>query len=176
MSGTWISAVAQAAIATSVQSCIALIQAPRCFVPGVSKAIAARPCACIRLVQMSREGGARMSCGGQVGMGCALFGQLIPVAHRVPFLEVRTRQPPTGDLLQTRTSDAVVDKPALCIPAKLITDYAAAIKTMHSGPVNVPTPFEPAHPKEILMEMIVASEDETGLTQARVSLVRGDLR
>ena len=51
------------------------------------------------------------------------------------------RQPSMGDLFHPVTSDAIVDKPAVFIPAKLIPDHAAAIKTVQPFPLNVPTPF-----------------------------------
>lgn len=65
---------------------------------------------------------------------------------------------------------SIVDKPAMLIPAKLISDNAPAIEPMQPFPIDVVTPFTPSHPKEPFMEVIETDKRETGFAQAKIKI------
>ena len=98
----------------------------------------------------------------------ASFFKRLTVSNRMPLFKIRMFH--VSQACDTIAPDSVVYKPAVLIPAKVISDDASAIEAMQPFPTNVVTPFMPSHPEEPIMEMIVADKYKTGFAQAKIKI------
>src|ERR1039457_5593955 len=100
------------------------------------------------------------TCMTRERMFFALLGQQIPVANRMPLFKIGMRH--VRQVFDAVTADAVVHKPAMFVVAKFISDDAAAIESVQPFMADMISPFVSAHPKETLVEMVVANKSKTG--------------
>jgi hypothetical protein len=99
-----------------------------------------------------------------------LTRKFVAVSNRMSLLEARMFHSTMCGAFHSVAPYSVVDKPAVLIPVKFISDNAPSIEIMKAFSTNMSAKFMASHPEESIVEVIVIHKGENAFAQTKLKV------